>query len=139
MNESVEFRVFETRSAASAAAADLLAGLVGQKLASAPRAGATLVVSGGSTPGECFEHLSAAALDWSRVTVIPSDERWVDATDPASNEGLIRSSLLSGRAAGGKVLSFFRRGIDAQQAPAVIARDLASLEPVFSAVLLGMG
>lgn len=97
------------------------------------------MVSGGTTPGPCFDHLSNEALDWSRVTVVPSDERWVEATDPASNERLIRARLLKDRAAAGKVLSFFRPGTDAHQAPALISRDLALLDPVFSAVLLGMG
>jgi len=136
---NVEFHEFGSRAAASAAAADLLAGLVRQALDLAPRAGATLVVSGGSTPGPCFDHLSKEALDWPRVTVIPSDERWVESTDPASNEGLIRARLLKDRAAAGRVLSFFRPGIDARHAPALIAGDLAHLDPVFSAVLLGMG
>jgi len=139
MTGAVEFRVFETRAAASIAAADLLAGLVRKALFSAPRAGASLVVSGGSTPGPCFDRLSGASLDWTRVTVIPSDERWVAAADPASNEGLIRARLLNGRAQAARVLSFFRAGLDARQAPAVISRDLARLGPVFSAVLLGMG
>lgn len=139
MTGTVEFRAFESRAAASTAAADLLAGLVGQALDSAPGAEASLVVSGGTTPGQCFDRLSAEALDWSRVTVIPSDERWVAAGDPASNEGLIRARLLRNRAGAGKVLSFFRAGLDARQAPAVIGQDLARLNPRFSAVLLGMG
>jgi len=139
MSGRVEFREFETRTAASAAAANLLAGLLGKKLDAAPRAEATLVVSGGSTPGPCFERLSLEPLDWSRVTVIPSDERWVEVTDAASNEGLIRTRLLQNRAVAGKALSFFRPDLDVRQAPAGIGRDLASLDPVFSAVLLGMG
>ena len=139
MGGNIEFRAFDSRAAASAAAAGLLAGRVRQALDSAPRAEATLVVSGGSTPGPCFEHLSHEALDWSRVTVIPSDERWVAATDPASNEALIRSGLLKDRAEAGKLLPFFRPDIDARQAPRVIGEDLALLKPVFSAVLLGMG
>jgi len=139
MTGSVEFREYETRAAASKAAADLLAGLVRKALDFAPESAATLVVSGGTTPGPCFELLSHVALDWSRVTVIPSDERWVAATDPASNEGLIREMLLRNRAGAGKVLSFFRPGLDAPEAPAAIAQDLALLNPVFSAVLLGMG
>jgi len=139
MPGTVAFRTFETRIAASTAAADVLAGLVGNALDASPRAQASLVVSGGSTPGPCFDLLSGKPLDWSRVTVIPSDERWVAATDPASNEGLIRARLLKDRAEPGRVLSFYRAGLDAAQAPAVIEQDLARLTPGFSAVLLGMG
>lgn len=139
MSEYVEFLTFESRAAASAEAANLLEVLIGRALDARPQAEASLVVSGGTTPGPCFEILSGQPLDWSRVTVIPSDERWVAADDPASNEGLIRARLLQDRAATGKVLPFFHPGIDARQAPALIGQALSRLDPVFSAVLLGMG
>lgn len=135
----VELRTFENRPTASVAAANLLTGLVREALTLGPRAEASLVVSGGSTPGPCFELLSTESLDWSRVTVIPSDERWVPAADPDSNEGLIRRRLLQGKAADGKVLSFFRAGIEAAQAPRLIELDLAGVIRPFSAALLGMG
>lgn len=135
----IEFRVFENRPAASSAAADTLARLIGEALDADPMAEASLVVSGGSTPGPCFDLLSEEAMDWSRVTVIPSDERWVPSDNPDSNERLIKERLLRGLAAKGKVLSFFRPGLDASQAPRVIEDDLAKLVKPFSAVLLGMG
>ena len=139
MPAPLDFQVFENRSAASNAAADLLASLVRSKLASDPQAQASLVVSGGSTPGPCFDQLSGEYLDWSRVTVIPSDERWVPTDDPDSNERLIKTRLLQGRADQGKVLSFFRQGVDATLAPGLIEQDLESLGQPFSASLLGMG
>jgi len=134
-----DFRVFESRLAASNAAAELLASLIRSNLASDPRAQSSLVVSGGSTPGPCFDRLSAEPIDWSRVTVVPSDERWVSGDDPDSNERLIRARLLQGRARQGKVLSFFREGVDATQAPALVEKDLQSLRRPFGATLLGMG
>jgi len=135
----IEFRVYENRPAASAAAADMLANLIGEALDASPMAEASLVVSGGSTPGPCFDLLAEKALDWSRVTVIPSDERWVPADDADSNERLIKNRLLQGMAGKGKVLSFFRAGLNASQAPQLIENDLADLAQPFSAVLLGMG
>jgi len=135
----IEFRAFENRRSASAAAAEMLANLIGEALDANPLAEASLVVSGGSTPGPCFDLLSEEALDWSRVTVIPSDERWVPADDADSNERLIKNRLLQGLAGQGKVLPFFRAGLDASQAPQLIGNDLADLTQPFSAVLLGMG
>jgi len=135
----IEFRAFKSRSAASNSAADLLASLLENKLDEDPQAQTSLVVSGGSTPGPCFEHLSTKSLEWSRVTIVPSDERWVPASDPASNEGLIRRQLLQGQAAQARVLSFFRDGIKAEQAPRVIEQDLRVLQRPFSVSLLGMG
>lgn len=139
MSDFIEFRSFESRSDASAAAAELLSSLVKTALASSATSKASLVVSGGSTPGPCFDLLSAEPLDWSRVTVLPSDERWVAADDADSNENLIRRRLLQGRAQQGKVLSFFRAGVEAAQAPCLIERDLSGLTQPFSASLLGMG
>lgn len=139
MSGRVQFKAFENRAAASAAAADILAGLVREVLESGPQAQASFVVSGGSTPGPCFDLLSAEALDWSRVTILPSDERWVPPADPDSNEGLIKKRLLHGLADKGKVLPFYRNGLDASLAPPVIQKDLDKLAMPFSAVLLGMG
>ena len=139
MTGLIEFRAFENRPAASAAAAEILATLIGEALETNPKAEASLVVSGGSTPGPCFDLLSEEALDWSRVSVIPSDERWVPADDADSNERLIKNRLLQGLAGQGKVLSFFRAGLNASQAPRLIEKDLADVAQPFSAVLLGMG
>jgi len=135
----MQFRPFDSRTAAASATANLLAGLVRNALAAGPGVQASLVVSGGSTPGPCFDLLSTQSLDWSRVTVIPSDERWVPAADHDSNEGLIRTRLLKGQAESGNVLSFFRAGLDAAQAPGLIEKDLGNLAQPFSATLLGMG
>jgi 6-phosphogluconolactonase len=136
---SIDFQSYESRAEASAAAAELLAGLVRKKLSGSPIAQASLVVSGGSTPGPCFDLLSRKPLDWTRVTVMPSDERWVPADHPDSNERLIRSRLLQNRAAGGNILPLFRAGVEATQAPSLIQADLADTAQPFSAVLLGMG
>ncbi|MBT8074230.1 MAG: 6-phosphogluconolactonase [Xanthomonadales bacterium] len=136
---SIDFQSYESRAEASAAAAELLAALVRKKLSGSPQAQASLVVSGGSTPGPCFDLLSREPLDWTRVTVMPSDERWVPADHPDSNERLIRSRLLQNRAARGNVLPLFRAGVEATQAPSLIQADLADTAQPFSAVLLGMG
>ena len=68
MHDVIEFRSFESRADASAAAAELLASLIRSALTPADDAQASLVVSGGTTPGPCFDILSAEQLDWSRVT-----------------------------------------------------------------------
>ena len=135
----VDLLVFESREKASTAAAGLLAGQLKTTLGLNGQRAASLVVSGGSTPGMCFDRLSREALEWSNVTVIPSDERWVPAEDPDSNEGLIRSRLLQKQANKASVLPFYRAGIEAVQAPSLIEKDLADLPRPFSATLLGMG
>ena len=41
-------------------------------------------VPGGTTPGPIFDVLCEQALDWDRVTVFLSDERWVPSDSPRS-------------------------------------------------------
>ena len=77
------------------ACADALAATLAEQLRAgiAENGRATLVLSGGSSPIGLFERLALIELDWSRVTVLPSDERWVPVTDPESNERLLREQL----------------------------------------------
>ncbi|MDB6083943.1 MAG: 6-phosphogluconolactonase, partial [Gammaproteobacteria bacterium] len=72
-----------SRELCDSIAADLTAGITARGLAS-------LVVSGGRSPVKLFERLRSHPLDWSRVCVALADERWVDPSDPASNERLVR-------------------------------------------------
>lgn len=117
-----------------------LAARIAGRLADAVRAkgGASLAVSGGSTPKLLFETLSEAAIAWPKVTVTLLDERFVDEASPRSNAGLARSALLRGRAADARFVPL--RGVAAT--PAEAARDAAwrieALLPLDVAVL-GMG
>jgi 6-phosphogluconolactonase len=63
------------------------------------RASATLLLSGGSTPAPLYRRLSQASLDWTRVQVALVDERWVNTDNIASNERLLRESMLINNAA----------------------------------------
>ena len=47
---------------------------------------ASLVVSGGTSPGQCFAALAATELEWQRVQVALSDERWVSPEHDDSND-----------------------------------------------------
>jgi 6-phosphogluconolactonase len=133
----VKFREFSNRSAASHAAAELIADSISSCLEQQSECG--LVVSGGSTPGSCFDELSVLPLDWSKVIVIPSDERWVPADHPDSNERLIRERLLRHQAAQGGFLPLFRDGVAADEAPALIDQSLSRLPSPLGCVMLGMG
>ena len=100
-------RYFDTREEASAAAAAALTAALSRRLEL--QGDASLVVSGGSTPGRTFELLSAAPLAWQDVHVVPSDERWVAADHDDSNERLVREKLLVNEAANAR-LSVALRG-----------------------------
>jgi 6-phosphogluconolactonase len=100
---------------------------------------ASMVVSGGSTPKGCFRILAGTALPWDRVHVVPSDERWVPAEDAASNEKMIRETLLVNRASGALLHPLYAGGTSAQEHCATLSNELDTLPLLFSSVLLGMG
>ena len=126
---------FATRQAASEAAADRVAELLGHRLAHQPLASA--VVCGGTTPTECFEALSQYSLDWDRVRFSLSDERWVPNDHEDSNEKLIRDSLLVGKAE----LAELQPVYAADTTPQARCDELQDTLPVlpFSFSLIGMG
>ena len=68
--------------------------------------GASLAVAGGTTPAPIFDNLCAADLDWSRVRVLATDERWVPRNSERSNARMIADRLLVNRAAAARFLPF---------------------------------
>ena len=123
------------------AAAEALADDVAARLsdALAQRGQASLVVPGGRTPLPFLAALSCRPLDWSRVTVCPSDERWVDTDHPDSNEGLLRANLLCNAAAGARLLSLKTAAATPEAALAECEARLAALPHPLDVVVLGMG
>lgn len=99
---------------------------------------ATLCVAGGTTPAPAFDILSDALMDWSKVTVIPTDERWVDETDPRSNAALVKQHLLVGAAAKATYFSFYAAGKTPAAGIDSITKDLAPHFPI-TVLLAGMG
>ena len=126
---------FDSRDQASAAVADRIASLVEARLANDDRA--NFVVSGGSTPGQCFSLLSKKPIGWQNVTVALSDERWVPSDHDDSNEKLVRELLLTNLAAAGEVLSIY----DAQVLVAERCESLQRAMPEhgFACCMVGMG
>ena len=52
-----------------------------------------ITIPGGSTPFPILADLHRSALDWSRITVWPGDDRIVPEDHPASTSGRIRAAL----------------------------------------------
>ncbi len=52
-----------------------------------------ITIPGGSTPFPILAGLERSAIDWTRITVWPGDDRVVPEDHPASNVGRIRASL----------------------------------------------
>jgi len=117
-----------------------LAGLIADELAAAlhHQDRATLVVPGGTTPGPIFDELSAVELDWSRVSVSLSDERWVPETSDRSNTRLIKERLLVGAAAQARYLSLYAPFPTPEEGLASLIPQYQDNLPI-TVLLLGMG
>jgi 6-phosphogluconolactonase len=130
-------RRFESAAALGAALAQDIAAALATALAAGRRA--SLVVSGGRTPVAVFERLSGLPLDWSRVQVTLADERWVEATDAASNERLVRDHLLRAAAAGARFVGLKNAAARAAEGAVASWSRVAALPRPFDFTLLGMG
>ncbi|MGZ6016513.1 MAG: 6-phosphogluconolactonase [Phenylobacterium sp.] len=123
-----------------ASLAEAGAALITEQLAAALRNGARarLVATGGSTPAPTYRRLAQAQIDWSRVDVTLSDERWVPPTSPDSNERLVRETLLQGPAAAAAFTPLWSPSPDLNTTALAAEAGLRPLLP-FDLVLLGMG
>lgn len=116
--------------------ANRLAGEMRQALTHEDRI--SLAVPGGTTPGPMFDDLCAADLDWSRVDVMLTDERWVPETSERSNTRLIRERLLTDRASGARYVPLYNGAETPEDGLADIEAGLSRSLPI-DVLLLGMG
>jgi 6-phosphogluconolactonase len=70
------------------------AAAVGSLLAEAARNGETIVLTGGTTSGEAYEHAAALEPDWSKASAWWGDERCVPPEHEGSNYALAKRTLL---------------------------------------------
>lgn len=120
---------------ADAAAAWILDGL---DHGLAARGHASLVGTGGRSPGPVYDRLSRAELDWGRVSVTLSDDRFVPPDHPDSNEGLVRRRLLVGPAAAASFQPLRYDVADEDASAEAAEPHIRPLAP-FDVVMLGMG
>lgn len=99
---------------------------------------ATLVVPGGTTPGPVFDDLCAVHMDWDRVDVMLSDERWVPEDSDRSNTKLIRERLLINQAANARYLPLYAKADQPEDVLAELESVILPSLPI-SVLLLGMG
>ena len=117
-----------------------LAALLAEELAGAllhePRV--TFAVPGGTTPGPVFDALTEVDIDWARIDVLPTDERWVPESSDRSNMRLLRERLLAGRAAKARLLPLYAPTAQPEHAVDALAATIAPALPI-DVLLLGMG
>ena len=99
---------------------------------------ATLVVPGGTTPGPIFDDLCSVHMEWSRVDVMLSDERWVPEDNERSNTRLLRERLLVEEAANARYLPLYAKAEKPEDVLAELETVIVPTLPI-SVLLLGMG
>ena len=131
------FTEFQNRTAASIVAADLMEAAIQRRLGQNDEA--TIVVSGGSTPQRTLVELSGRDLAWSRVNVVPSDERWVDANSSDSNALMIRQNLVAKAAHDAKLVDVYDASRSPDEGAARLDEVMRTLPFPYACALLGMG
>ncbi len=100
---------------------------------------AVLAVSGGSTPQPIFTALAQQPLPWQDITITLVDERWVNPSDAASNELLVRDYLLCNWAEKANFVPLKTDHLQPVDAVPAVHTRLAALPSPFDVVMLGMG
>ena len=105
----------------------------------AKRGTALLAVSGGTTPARLFAVLSATPIAWDKVTVTLVDERFVPASSPRSNAGLVAANLLQNAAKAARFVPLYHEATSIEDAAASDNAALQALPWPLDVVILGMG
>ncbi|TGQ36531.1 6-phosphogluconolactonase [Mesorhizobium sp. M00.F.Ca.ET.216.01.1.1] len=131
------WHAFAGRQELAAALAGHVAGRLTKAIAE--RGTGLLAVSGGTTPAKFFAALSMIPIAWDKVTVTLVDERFVPASSPRSNAGLVAANLLQNAAATARFVPLYHDNASIEDAAVSDSAALQSLSWPLDVVLLGMG
>ena len=99
---------------------------------------AVMILAGGSTPKPVYNALAKLDLDWDKIVIIPSDERWVDERSDRSNMTMLKESFAHTNAAKMRFHTLYRSGHTPTQAAPLVSESLKEHMPAHICVL-GMG
>ena len=132
----MEFVEYPDRDLLVMSLANNLAGDLRNALSNQERV--SFVVPGGTTPGPVFDMLCAADIDWDRVDLMLSDERWVPNVSDRSNTRLLEQRMLVNHAAKAHLLPLYLPYETPEEAIETLTQECIRLFPI-SVLLLGMG
>jgi 6-phosphogluconolactonase len=113
------------------------AATVGELLADQAKRGGSIVLTGGSSPGEAYERAAELEPDWGRVTLWWGDERCVPPDDERSNYRLAEQTLLDRLAVAPRAVHRIRGELQPADAAGELDRLLEAAE--LDLLLLGLG
>ncbi len=100
---------------------------------------ASFIIPGGTTPAPAFKKLANGNLDWKNITVAQSDERWVEADHPQSNQGLTAKTLLIDNAKSAGYVAMKNSATSTEKGLVECNNSYKTLASPFSVTMLGMG
>jgi len=100
---------------------------------------ASMAVSGGSTPIGLFKEFSLSSIDWTKIDLTLTDDRWVDAKNPDSNELLVRTHLIKNKAVQVNFIPLKNDAKTAKEGQIYSEKMLRKITLPFDVVVLGMG
>ncbi|HEX4679213.1 MAG TPA: 6-phosphogluconolactonase [Gaiellaceae bacterium] len=110
---------------------------VGDLLAEQARRGGSIVLTGGSGPGDAYRRAARLAPDWSNVTLWWGDDRCVPPDDELSNYRLAKETLLDHLEVQPREVHRIRGELPPPEAADELDRKLEGVELDF--LLLGLG
>lgn len=100
---------------------------------------AGLALPGGSTPGPFLEALGQVALEWERVGVTLTDERWVPVGDTRSNQRLLAERFFGGPASAAEFVPLYTGQETPADAVGAVSGALANIVLPLTVAVCGMG
>lgn len=100
---------------------------------------ASFIIPGGTTPGPAFAQLAKSSLDWEKISIAQSDERWLPSDHPQSNQGLTARTLLIDNAKQANYVAMKNSHDKAVDGEEQCNSDYLRLAYPFSLTMLGMG
>lgn len=100
----------------------------------------SLALSGGRTPPRVLKHLRDSTIDWRRVVITLTDERWVPLEHQDSNEGAARRAMAGAPMSLAAFVGLYQEGVALEQAADAAEVALKQHCPLpLDVVFLGMG
>lgn len=99
---------------------------------------ATFVIPGGTTPKPFFNIIRDSDIEWEKITIFPTDERWVSMENSRSNARLIQRELLTGRASKANFVTLYKKNKTLDQGASSLAENISNYLPI-DVLVLGMG
>ena len=103
------------------------------------RGRASMALSGGITPIPLFKELSLLNIDWMKVDLTLTDERWVDPKNKNSNELLVRTYLIKNKASKVNFIPLKNASKTAKDGKKNSEEMLKNITLPFDVIVLGMG